>query len=162
MRVLVSHTSVIIDLERGNLLEHIFRLPFEFAVPDLLFHRELKGPTGDGLVARGLRIEELSSHEVTRATTVQRRNPTLSFADAFAFSLAEMRGWLLLTGDGGLRRLAVAERLEVHGVLWLLDQMEAGRHLSSVELHVCLSAIASHPRSRLPVPEVRRRLARYR
>jgi hypothetical protein len=44
MPVLVSDTSVIIDLERGVLLEDLFRLPFGFAMPDLLFHRELTGP----------------------------------------------------------------------------------------------------------------------
>lgn len=36
MRVLVSDTSVLVDLERGSLLEASFRLPFQFAVPDLL------------------------------------------------------------------------------------------------------------------------------
>ena len=36
MKVLVSDTSVLIDLERGSLLEISFALPFEFAVPDLL------------------------------------------------------------------------------------------------------------------------------
>ena len=42
MRVLVSDTSVPIDLERGLLLESALRLPFAFAVPDLLYERELK------------------------------------------------------------------------------------------------------------------------
>ena len=42
MKVIVSDTSVLIDLERGSFLESIFSLPFEFAVPDLLFKRELK------------------------------------------------------------------------------------------------------------------------
>jgi hypothetical protein len=34
------------DLERGSLLEDMFRLPFEFAVPDLLYARELAGTPG--------------------------------------------------------------------------------------------------------------------
>ena len=34
MKVLVSDTSILIDLERGSLLELCFRLPFQFAVPD--------------------------------------------------------------------------------------------------------------------------------
>ena len=42
MKVLVSDTSILIDLERGSLLEICFRLPFQFAVPDLLYERELK------------------------------------------------------------------------------------------------------------------------
>ena len=39
MKVLVSDTSVLIDLERGGLLEGVFELPYEFAVPDLLYGR---------------------------------------------------------------------------------------------------------------------------
>ena len=64
MTVLVSDTSVIIDLERGELLESVFQLAVDFAVPDLLFHRELAGPLGDRLLALGLRVEELSPGEV--------------------------------------------------------------------------------------------------
>ena len=66
LRILVSDTSVIIDLERGAFLEELFKLPFNFAVPDLLFRRELGGALGESLVALGLRIEELTSSEVTR------------------------------------------------------------------------------------------------
>jgi predicted nucleic acid-binding protein len=123
LRVLVSDTSVIIDLERGSLLQDVFQLPFEFAVPDLLFRRELQGPLGAQLTALGLRVEELTPDEVTRATSVRRANLALSVPDAFAFSLATVRGWMLLTGDGGLRQLAGSTGLSVHGVLWLLDQI---------------------------------------
>ena len=161
MRVLVSDTSVIIDLERGSLLQDVFRLPFEFAVPDLLFRRELRGSLGEQLIALGLRVEELTPDEVARATSVRRANLALSVPDAFAFSLATVRGWTLLTGDGGLRQLATSTGLNVHGVLWLLDQLEVGQHVPSDRLHTCLTAISAHPRCRLPTADVRRRLTRY-
>lgn len=69
MCVLVADTSVLIDLERGAFLGDIFRLPFQFAVPDLLFRRELRGPLGDRLKGLGLREEELTPAEVTRAAS---------------------------------------------------------------------------------------------
>ena len=50
MQVLVSDTSVLVDLERGSLLEASFSLPFQFAVPDLLYERELKSYVGDDSV----------------------------------------------------------------------------------------------------------------
>ena len=37
MAILVSDTSVIIDLERGALLEDLFQLPFAFAYPTCCF-----------------------------------------------------------------------------------------------------------------------------
>jgi len=72
--ILVSDTSVLIDLERAQLLEGIFRLPFEFAVPDLLFERELKGAIGDLLLGWGLRVEVLTSSELSRAAGIRRQN----------------------------------------------------------------------------------------
>src|SRR3954462_4412990 len=107
MRVLVSDTSIIIDLERGALLEDLFRLPFEFAVPDLLCRRELAGELGEWLKERGLREEELSAAELTRAVVVRRQRLDLSVPDSFALALAESRGWTLLTGDRGLREVAL-------------------------------------------------------
>ena len=50
MNVLVSDTSVLLDLERGALLEASFRLPFRFTVPDLLYERELKDWRGAELI----------------------------------------------------------------------------------------------------------------
>lgn len=161
MAVLVSDTSVIIDLERGTLLDDLFRLPFEFAVPDLLFHRELAGALGDRLMALGLRVEELTSVELTRATTVRRERKELSTPDTFAFAIAEGRQWPLLTGDGGLRRLAAECHVAFHGVLWICDQLETGSHVPLPRLHAGLTALSSHPRCRLPAAEVRQRLGRY-
>ena len=161
MTVLVSDTSVLIDLERAQLLEDMFRLPFEFAVPDLLYERELVGALGDQLVALGLHIEVLTPAELSRATTMRRQNVRLSVPDTFAFAIAQSRRWTLLTGDGSLRKLAIAEQIDMHGVLWLLDQFADGNHVPFNQLHSGLSAIFAHPRCRLPANEVRRRLNRF-
>ena len=162
MPVLVSDTSVLIDLERGQLLEEMFRLPFEFAVPDLLYARELAGPLGEQLMALGLRVEVLTPAELSQATIVRRQNARLSTPDTFAFAIVQSRQWTLLTGDGGLRELAQAERIDMHGVLWLFNQLADGNHVARDRLHQGLNTIFAHPRCRLPASEVRRRLARSR
>jgi hypothetical protein len=122
MKILVSDTSVLIDLERGGFLDSCFKLPFEFAVPDLLYARELESFGGPELIARGLRVEALSGDEVIVAQAVRSTNRKLSLPDAFAYSLASRRGWTLLSGDGELRALAEAQRVTCYGVLWLVDQ----------------------------------------
>lgn len=160
MPILVSDTSVLIDLERAGLLEDMFLLPFEFAVPDLLFERELAGELGNSLLQLGLQIEVLTPDELRRATIVNRQYARLSVPDTFAFAIAESRGWGLLTGDGTLRELAVEEGIDMHGVLWLLDQLADGKHVSFDRMRVGLSILFAHPRCRLPANEVRRRLER--
>jgi hypothetical protein len=108
-----------------------------------------------------LRVETLTSMEVRRATEVNRAHVRLSAPDTFAFVIAQARGWGLLTGDGVLRELATAENVDMHGVLWVLDQFADSGHVEFVDLHAGLSRLAGHPRCRLPAGEVRRRLARF-
>lgn len=162
MLILVSDTSVLIDLERGALLESAFRLPCEFAVPDLLYRRELRDQNGPVLVSMGLRVEELTPEGVTLAQTYRGRKLALSLPDAFALALAKTRDFTLLTGDQGLRSLAIEETVECHGVLWLLDKMNHEGAATQSALLVGLQKITAHPRCRLPKEDVERRLVQYR
>ena len=159
MQVLVSDTSILVDLERGSLLEASFRLPFRFSVPDLLYERELKNWGGEELIRLGLSVEELDGDGVQRALAYRQQAPALSLPDCFA--LAQTRSWVLLSGDSALRQLAVAEVVECHGVLWLLDQLRDAAVVSIRELYDGLTAISEHPRCRLPRSEIRRRLVNY-
>lgn len=161
MHVLVSDTSVLIDLERGSFLEASFRLPFRFVVPDLLYEQELKDYGGDELMKLGLVVEELDGDGVSLALAYRQQAPALSLPDCFALALAQTRSWVLLSGDSVLRQLAEREAVECHGVLWLLDEMQNADVVNIRQLHDGLSAIAQHPRCRLPKAEIRRRLARY-
>lgn len=161
MRVLVADTSVLVDLERGSLLGASFRLPFQFAVPDLLYERELKAYGGDALIRLGLAVEELDGDGITRALTYRERYPALSVPDSFALALAQTSSWVLLTGDGALRDLATNENVECHGVLWLLDEIHGAAAATTQELHDGLTVISQHPRCRLPTGEIRQRLLLY-
>ena len=157
----VSDTSVLVDLERGSLLDAAFRLSFGFAVPDLLYKRELENYNGDRLRRLGLRVLTLDGDGVIRALNYRRRHPTLSLPDCFALVLAMLNKWTLLTGDAKLRELAEAEHIDCHGVLWLLDEMLEAAVAPVRELHDGLATISEHPRCRLPKAEVRKRLTRY-
>lgn len=161
MKILVSDTSVLIDLERGGFLNSCFRLPLQFAVPDLLYVRELAEFGGPELVKRGLLVEELTAEELSIAQEVRGAHPKLSLPDAFAYSLASVRGWTLLTGDGELRTLAQANQIPFFGVLWLLDQFLDTKVVEGAALARGLQTIADHPRCRLPRVEVLARLERY-
>ena len=157
----MSDTSVLIDLDRGSLVEPTFRLPFEFTVPDLLYERELKAHGGPDLIRLGLRVEELDGDEVSIALGYLRRRRSLSLPDSLALALAKTNAWTLLSGDRGLRELAEDEGVACHGVLWLLDRIFEHRVIDRSELYAGLDKIAAHPRCRLPRAEVRKRLLSY-
>ena len=166
MDVMVADTSVLIDLERGRLLEQSFALPFKFKVPDLLYGNELanrkEGPTfGEHLLRLGLQLVELNGDEVGRAVLFGRENRSLSLPDSFALALAAGRKWTLLTGDGVLRTLARSLKVTCHGVLWVLDQIHMQGIAAPAELVSGLTAIRDHPRCRLPREEIDRRMGIY-
>jgi hypothetical protein len=82
--------------------------------------------------------------------------------DTFALALAKEREWVLLTGDSELRDLAGLENVECHGLLWLLDLLEQAGIPGIQTLYDGLTALAAHPRCRLPRREITIRLERYR
>ena len=161
MQVLVSDTSVLIDIERASLTARLFDLPYHFVVPDLLYEAELLDWIGPDLLDLGLKVEELTPQETARATELKRTKAMLSTPDVFAFCLAAERDWVLLTGDGALRAEAKRRDLTMHGVLWVFDEMENHGVCSTSTLKSGLEAVRDHPRCRLPTQEINRRLARY-
>ena len=162
MSILVSDTSVIIDLERGGLLEAAFKLPYGFAVPDALYRNEMASYGGEQLLALGLKVETLTPEELTTAARHKQARARLSVPDVYAFALAFHRGWTLLAGDGELRNLAIAEKLAMHGVLWVLDECEKHAVMAETQLFTGLTAIAAHPRCRLPRKDIEERFERWR
>ena len=91
MQVLVSDSSVLIELSKRDLLDRMFQLRFPFAVPDLLFNEELidlgRYARRD-LVRMGLRVEGLDPDGVATAIAYQSRRRALSLVDCFALALA--------------------------------------------------------------------------
>lgn len=162
MIVLVSDTSVLIDLERATLVEAALSLPYKFAVPDLLYENELREFGGPALLELGLRVESLVEAEVVSAAAARRRCNKLSVVDTFALALAQGRGWMLLAGDALLRAEAIVQKVECHGCLWVIDEIERAANVDPLHLAHCLTRLVEHPRCRLPRKEVDRRVNRLR
>lgn len=157
MIILVSDTSILIDLERGGLLEAAFSCGLTM-VPDLLYERELEPENGPFLRKLGLGVVALTSEEVAFAQQLRTERKALSLPDCFALSCATRADHALVTGDRILRSEATARRRTVYGLLWILDQMVASGGISMAALHEGLTRISSDRRCRLPHAEVRMRL----
>jgi hypothetical protein len=161
VEILVSDTSVLIDLERCALQERVFALDARIVVPDLLYERELRNYNGEELRRLGLRVEGLTGEELQVAQALRIEAPAITVPDSLALALARERNWILLTGDGTMRALAVDQRVICHGVLWLLDQMEQAAVVTFQQLDTGLRQLAGHRRCRLPRHEIDDRLRRY-
>ncbi|MCL6455367.1 MAG: hypothetical protein I4O36_00995 [Ralstonia pickettii] len=162
MRVLVSDASILIELSKWSLLEAIFRLPFEFAVPDALYEDELLDlgeVDRDQLRGLGLRVESVDGRGMAQAVAYQSNRPKLTLHDCLAITLAVTNRWPLLTGDKRMRALAEDEQVEVHGVLWLIDLLAEHGVVADEELVSALAGMLADARTHLPHAEIRKRIA---
>ena len=80
-----------------------------------------------------------------------------SRTDLFALACAREMKCLLLSGDAALRNAAGAEGVEVHGTLWVLDQLVEAGLLSSREAAKSLKLMVAM-KSRFPKNEVEKRM----
>ena len=159
----IFDSSVIIDLDKAGILEDALKLPFEFRVPEMMFLRELeclKGRTPDDLLKAGLRVDERDGNDIAIVSRYLSEYRKISLPDSFALVHATGKRCVLLTGDDALRKAAREERIEVHGLLWLVDRMEEEQVLSKDSLLKVLKTWESDPRVRLPTEELRKRIRR--
>jgi predicted nucleic acid-binding protein len=161
MAVLVSDTSVLIDLERGQLLERVFSIGLTFVVPDFLYQNELADTNGPYLRKLGLGVLSLSGTEMALVQTIRSTRNGLSLPDCSALVCALRGDHVLLAGDGELRDEAKKQGVDVRGLFWILDQLEASGQMETSDLHAALCQISSHKRCRLPKQEITERLHRW-
>ena len=90
MKVLVSDSSILIEFSKRELLDRMFHLEFQFAVPGLLFHEELidlGAYSRQDLLGFGLKVESLDAEGVEMAIAYQSGRQALSLVDSFALAL---------------------------------------------------------------------------
>lgn len=123
MLLLISDANIIIDLEAGEILDLLFRLPYQFAMPDVLFAEEVEDGRPD-LLGKGLQTLVVSAEYVRYAIELgERHGDEPGMNDRLALALAKQEACPLLTGDKKLRRLASVEGVERFGTLWIFPKL---------------------------------------
>ena len=163
MKVLVSDSSILIEFAKRDLLDKMFDLEFEFAVPDMLFHEELidlSPYSRQDLLDYGLRVEPLDAEGVQSANSYQAERPALSLVDSFALALADLQEWQLLAEDRTMRSVAESKGITCLDALWVFDSMLDAGILSPSQALVVLEAMRDDPRCPVPKPKLIARIRR--
>ena len=93
-----------------------------------------------------------------RGIAVKARHSALSANDSFCLVAARSQRGILLTGDALLRRVATESGLRVHGVLWVIDQLQTAEDCLTSLLIGALRAWRSDAAVFLPAVEIENRL----
>ena len=126
--VIVNDASSLIDLRKGGLLDGLCNLTYRCIVPLPVRESEVLCFSDRQwllLDKAGMVTYDLTPEEVAQSLAVKERHPGLSANDCFCFVTALAHAGILLTGDALLRKVASSNGLCVHGVLWIVDELDA-------------------------------------
>ena len=127
-KLVVSDTNIFIDLINMGLLGDFFLLPFEISTVDFVIRELKKTGQKDAVMAfearRKLTIVKFSIAEIEDIYYLQRAAcGNISYQDCTIWFCAKKYSACILTGDKALTKNARADHIEVHGLLYVLDQI---------------------------------------
>ncbi len=152
-----ADTNFCVDLHWGALLDCITFLEIPIVLLDVIEHEITKQDVSD-FHNSGMIPDSATSEEVSEVVELRSKYPGASTPDLITLIVCRKRGWVLLTGDGLLRKAAQNENVQFHGILWFLDQLEL-RQVPSQRLYDSLQEICRQ--AYLPESECQTRLEKW-
>ena len=163
MQYISSDSNIWFDFKSLRHLDWPFALDCVFCMSSDAIREELVSPPElkQQLFDLGLQSVDIDDNEFTMAFEYTQKYTQLSIYDGMALAIAKVRGFILLTGDGPLRKAAVEEAVEVHGTLWVFDQLLDNKKILLKEYIAVLTELRNNPQGRrLPQAEITKRLSR--
>jgi predicted nucleic acid-binding protein len=161
-RVVINDASCLIDLHKVELVEPMLQLPYSFVVALPVAHNEVLDFTAEDWTRFsqvGLVLVDLDAAQVGRAMGHRSQYAKLSAEDCFSLVLAQdNHESILLTGDAVLRTVASGMGCEVHGALWVTDEICRCGVLPDQHVAKCLQTWLDDDLVRLPAGQLQTRL----
>jgi len=156
-KLLISDANVLIDIEVGGLIKQMFKLEYEFVVPDVLYEQELT-ENHSNLPKLGLKRRELQAEAVEYTIALGSKYPKPGRIDLMALALARQEQCPLLTGDQILRQTGEAEGVKVMGTIWLVGEMLNAKIIAKKDARAAYNKMKAAAR-RLPWSETEKQLS---
>lgn len=163
---MVHDANVLVDLEKAALLEVWFQLGIETHTSDFVVAEleEERQPNALAHIKSGQIVCHETSGEELKALIGLRSGAGrgLSIEDcSVLYVVGSVAGSVLITGDGALRKVAEEMRIEVHGLLWIMDLLVKKRLLRPIVAAAKLEHLVETG-SRLPAEACRKRIQDWR
>jgi predicted nucleic acid-binding protein len=126
-KIAINDANLLIDLFEVDLIDTFFNLNLEFHTTQLILNELDQYQQASLQIYIGtktLRIRDLSREEIKSLKLLPVQTKKLSLQDlSLYFYAKELMECMILTGDNKLRKEAEKLGFEVHGVLWVLEEM---------------------------------------
>ena len=155
MQHISSDTNVWIDFLEIGRLNLPFLLPYIYLMNDETIDNELLSPPGlsNELLQLGLQKTAMTETEFFLAEELVSKYSKPSVHDCIALAIAKVRGLILLTGDGPLRKTAALEGVAVMGTIGVLDQLYLENHIGKEEYKNCIQKLLEKNGGKVRLPK---------
>lgn len=165
MKIIVNDTNIFIDLHSVGLLNDMCGLPYEIHTVDFVASEIVNEQQHDAfrrLVSDGkIQVNSFSAEEVKEIVAEHSEVAgNLSITDCSVCYYARKHHIPMLTGDRRLRKYAESQSIEVHGTLFLFDEMVRYSILAPETAAAKLNELL-RLNVRLPKSEISRRICRW-
>lgn len=134
-RIAVQDANVLIDLELAGLFDLWFQTGIETHTTDLIRAELDRGGHSQALAyfeSGHVREHRLSFDDMLAVSELEREiGSKAKFNDCSVIFLALKLGAMLISGDKPMRKAGKERQIEVHGTLWILDQLVERKLLPS-------------------------------
>lgn len=126
MKLLISDTNIFIDLINIDLLDEFLKLEYEFHTTDFVINEindEQNEIIADRIKENKIILNTADVDDLNKIIGLQSTRKSLSIIDFSVYYFAKKQNAMILTGDKSFRNYAIEQKLEVKGILWVLDEI---------------------------------------
>jgi len=161
MRIIVTDTNILFDVIKIGALPEFFSLDYEICTTVFVMQEILPSPQKElvetFIRAKKLTIFEFSAEEVEEVQNFSTQRDLRRFTDKSVIWKSLQLNCPMLTGDQKMREVAEKIGIEVHGSIWIIDEL-VGKTLISTEKAITLLEQLLLTNSRLPRDEIEKRI----
>ena len=166
MDIVVSDTNIFIDLASVGMMEDSCELPVRMHNTDQVIN-EITDNAQKTLVGKlvdegKITVKHFDETEFSHVIEMfQTRKNNVSVTDCSVWYYAKRNGYRLLTGDNKLKNSAIADGVQVSGILFLTDMLVEQKIISRKDMAEKLERLLDL-NSRLPKRIINERIIKYR
>lgn len=165
MKIAVNDANIFIDLILVELLKEFFDLDLVFYTTALVVNEldedEHQRKQLQKYIKKGvLKVENFGVDEIVEIKKEAKLEGNLSIPDVSVYYFASKIKAMILTGDKSLREVGKKRGFEVHGILWVFDQLLASNRID-LKTSIERLTLLMEKNTWLPLNECTARIAKW-
>ena len=161
-KFVVSDTNIFIDLINIDVLDIFFQLPWEIHTTDMIVSEFTDENQKKAILGHSeLVIKRYEPEELSDLVDFHTKHSQVSINDCSVWQYAKQNNYVLLSGDGYLRKLTISDGIEVRGTIFVIEQLVDHGFLTAAEGADVLDKL-KNSNTRQPLNEIQDRIRRMR